>query len=85
MVARMMTRETTAPELEAAVFAIDDPRVIARSLRRRAPALPTAMSLLLLHIQRVGKRLSKQRRAKLEAAKVELRALFQDEPRRIAR
>jgi hypothetical protein len=79
--------------LDPGVFELADPRAIARSLarfaehstRRKAPPFRSAMSMLIFYINRAGKSLSKARRAKLEAAKVELRALFGDEPRRIAR
>jgi Protein of unknown function (DUF3175) len=85
-----VTRESTALELEPGVFSLDDPRAIARSLkrsaerstRRKAPPLRSAMSMLVFYINRAGKNLSKRRRAKLEAAKLELRALFRDTPRR---
>jgi len=87
-----VTRESHALELEPGVFALDDPRQIARSLarsaarskRRNAPPFQSAMSMLIFYVNRAGAKLSKSRRAKLEAAKVELRALFKDSPRRIA-
>ena len=88
-----MTRESDALDLERGVFSLDDPRAIARSLkrsaerssRRKAPPLRSALSMLIFYINRAGKNLSKRRRAKLEAAKVELRALFRDAPGRAVR
>jgi hypothetical protein len=88
-----VTRESTALDLEPGVFTLDDPRAIARSLkrsaerstRRKSPPLRSAMSMLTFYINRAGKSLSKPRRAKLEAAKVALRALFEGRPRRIAK
>ena len=43
------------------------------------------MSMLVFYVNRAGKSLSKARVRKLEAAKVELRALFKDAPRKIHR
>jgi hypothetical protein len=88
-----VSRESHALDLDPGVFALADPRAIARSLarsaersqRRRATPFRSAMSMLILYINRAGKSLSKARRAKLEATKVELRALFSEPPRRIAR
>jgi uncharacterized protein DUF3175 len=88
-----VTRESNALDLEPGVFSLDDPRAIARSLkrsadrseRRKANPFRSAMSMLVFYINRAGKKLSRQRRRKLEAAKVELNALYKDAPRRIAR
>jgi hypothetical protein len=88
-------RATLAARLENALvlprgtFALRDPRVIARSLRawaeRRTPnpavAFRSAMSLLVFYATRMARDLSKEHRARLEAAKVELRALYKDLPR----
>lgn len=60
------------------------PKAIARSLprpaerRRRRKSSPyrSAMSMLTFHINRAGRQLSPGQRARLEAAKAELRALF---------
>ena len=84
-----VTRESNALDLEPGVFGLDDPKAIARSLkrsadrstRRKANPFRSAMSMLLFYANRAGKNLSKARVRKLEAAKVELRALFQDAPR----
>ena len=88
-----VTRESDALDLDPGVFTWTDPRKIAQSLkrsaerssRRKSAPFRSAMSMLVFYINRAGKHLSKARRAKLEAAKVELRALFKDSPRRIAR
>jgi hypothetical protein len=85
-----VTRESHALDLDSGVFKLDDPRAIARSLkrsadrsrRRKAPAYRSALSMLIFYINRAGKSLSKQRRRKLEAAKGELRALFERAPRK---
>ena len=79
-----VTEESNALDLEDGVFALDDPREIARSLkrsaersrRRKAPPFRSAMSMLVFYINRAGGNLSKSRRAKLERAKDELRALY---------
>jgi hypothetical protein len=87
-----VTETSRALDLEAGVFSWDDPRRIARSLRRsaersrrrKADAFRSAMSMLNFYINRAGRRLPAARRARLEAAKEELRALF-GRPRRTAR
>ena len=84
-----VTEESDALDLEEGVFALDDPRAIARSLmrsarrsrRRKSPPYRSAMSMLVFYINRAGSNLSKARRAKLERAKRELRALY-GRPRR---
>jgi hypothetical protein len=78
-----VTRESNALDLERGVFSLRDPRAIARSLlrsaehskRRKAEPYRSAMSMLVFYINRAGKNLSRERRRKLERAKVELRAL----------
>jgi hypothetical protein len=79
-----VTETSDALDLEAGVFALDDPRKIARSLkrsaehskRRKSDPFRSAMSMLNFYINRAGSNLSKERRDRLEAAKRELRALF---------
>jgi hypothetical protein len=79
-----VTRTSDALDLESGVFARDDPRRIARSLkrsaersrRRKADPFRSAMSMLTFYINRAGKQLPAARRARLEAAKAELRELF---------
>jgi uncharacterized protein DUF3175 len=80
---------SNALDLERGVFAKDDPKSIARSLkrsaerstRRKSDAYRSAMSMLTFYINRAGKKLPAPRRKRLEAAKDELRALY-GKPRR---
>jgi hypothetical protein len=84
-----VTRESDALDLAPGVFTWDDPRAIAESLkasaeasrRRKVEPFRSAMSMLAFYINRAGRQLPAERRACLEAAKDELRALF-DRPRR---
>ena len=79
-----VTKESNALDLERGVFAKDDPKAIARSLkrsaeesgRRKAPPYRSAMSMLVFYINRAGKQLPKTRRRTLEQAKDELRKLY---------
>ncbi len=79
-----VTTESNALDLEAGVFALKDPRAIARSLkrsaeestRRKSEPFRSAMSMLVFYINRAGKNLPKAQRARLEAAKDALRALY---------
>ncbi len=79
-----VTRHSNALDLESGVFRKRNPRQIALSLRRSAEQSKrrksepyrSAMSMLTFYINRAGKQLSQDRRAKLEAAKDELRALY---------
>jgi hypothetical protein len=79
-----VTRESRALDLEAGVFTFDDPRRIARSLkrsaehsrRRKTDAFRSALSMLSFYINRAGRQLPAARRKRLEAAKDELRALY---------
>src|SRR5262245_37136950 len=79
-----VTEESNALDLEAGVFSKSDPRSIARSLkrsaersqRRKSEPFRSAMSMLNFYINRAGSKLSKANRARLEAAKDELRDLF---------
>lgn len=85
-----VTETSNALDLEPGVFAWDDPRRIAlslkqsaeRSQRRRSAPFRSAMSMLTFYINRAGANLPAERRACLEAAKDELRALY-GRPRRI--
>lgn len=80
---------SNALDLDQGVFIWDDPRRIARSLkrsadrsqRRRSSPFRSAMSMLTFHINRAGKKLSQEQRERLEAAKDELRALYGKERR----
>ena len=75
---------SNALDLEQGVFTWDDPKRIAESLkrsaekskRRKTSPYRSAMSMLTFHINRAGKKLSKEQRANLQAAKDELRALY---------
>jgi hypothetical protein len=88
---RHVMETSNALDLERGVFAQDDPKRIARSLkrsaeeskRRKAEPFRSAMSMLNFYINRAGRNLPKERRDKLEAAKDELRALY-GKPRRRA-
>ena len=79
---------SNALDLEQGVFAKESPRQIAQSLkrsaeqsqRRKSDPYRSAMSMLTFYINRAGKKLPKERRAKLEAAKNELRALYGKAP-----
>jgi len=79
-----VTRGSNALDLEPGVFSRPEPRAIARSLkrsaersaRRKADPFRSAMSMLTFYINRAGTNLSRSERARLEAAKDELRALF---------
>lgn len=79
-----VTETSNALDLEKGVFTRDSPRDIARSLkrsadrsrRRKSDPFRSAMAMLVFYINRAGRGLSKTRRAKLEAAKDELRALY---------
>ncbi|HEX4997394.1 MAG TPA: DUF3175 domain-containing protein [Terriglobia bacterium] len=79
-----VTETSNALDLEEGVFTLDDPREIARSLRRsaeksarrKAGPFQSAMSMLNFYINRAGRNLPDDRRRLLEAAKEELRALY---------
>jgi hypothetical protein len=73
-----------ALDLERGIFKDDDPKKIARSLkrsaershRRKADPFRSAMSMLTFYINRAGHNLGARRRRVLERAKDELRAAF---------
>lgn len=79
-----VTEHSHALTLEKGVFALKDPKRIAASLkrsaeasrRRKADPFRSAMSMLVFHINRAGKNLSDEDRARLEKAKDELRKAF---------
>lgn len=81
---RRVAEQSDSLDLEAGVFRQDDPRRIARSLkrsaerstRRKAKPFPSAMSMLNLYINRAGRTLPARRRRMLERTKDELRAAF---------
>jgi len=88
-----VTETSDALDLERRVFAQDDPRSIARSLkrsaersrRRKSNPYRSAISMLTFYLNRAGKTLPKTRRARLEAAKDELRKLYGKDVRHRAR
>jgi hypothetical protein len=79
-----VTKHSYALDLEKGVFALEDPKEIAASLKRSAEAstrrksspYQSAMSMLTFYINRAGKSLSETDRARLEEAKAELRKAF---------
>ncbi|MBV8656018.1 MAG: DUF3175 domain-containing protein [Candidatus Eremiobacteraeota bacterium] len=79
-----VTRESNALDLQKDVFTLDDPKQIARSLkrsaehskRRKSSPYRSAMSMLTFYINRAGKNLPRKRLKVLEKAKDELRAEF---------
>jgi hypothetical protein len=85
--ARVM-RTSNALDLEKGVFTQRSPRAVAHSLkrsaersrRRKSEPFRSAMSMLVFHINRGGKGLSKSQREVLERAKGELRKLYGRDP-----
>jgi hypothetical protein len=81
---QQVTTTSDALDLESGVFSLNDPRAIARSLkrsaersrRRKAEPFRSAMSMLNFYINRAGRKLSSARRVRLEKAKDELRRLY---------
>jgi hypothetical protein len=79
-----VTETSDALTLDRGVFTKGGPKAIARSLkrsaehshRRKSSPYRSAMSMLTFYINRGGKRLSVSRKAKLNKAKDELRALY---------
>ena len=79
-----VTKQSDALDLEPNVFTWDDPRKIAKSLkrsaerstRRKSSPYQSAMSMLTFYINRGGSNLSVERRRVLERAKDELRKEF---------
>ncbi|WP_423601893.1 DUF3175 domain-containing protein [Sphingomonas sp. MS122] len=84
-----VTEHSDALDLEAGVFTKNDPGEIAKSLkrsaehstRRKGTVLQSAMGMLTFYINRAGDNLSKADRDRLEKAKDELRALFEEKER----
>lgn len=81
---QQVTETSAALDLDADVFTLDDPRAIARSLkrsaersqRRKSSPYRSAMSMLVFYINRAGKNLPASRRKVLQQAKGELRKQF---------
>lgn len=88
-----VTRTSDALDLERGVFKRKTARAVAlslkrsalRSKRRKSDPYRSAMSMLSFYINRAGKKLPRSSRAKLERAKVELRAVFGKMPGRAPR
>ena len=84
-----VTRSSNALDLEQGVFKHDNPKLIARSLRRsaetsqrrKADPYRSAMSMLTFYINRAGKNLTDKRVRVLQQAKQELRGLHHKPPR----
>ena len=76
-----VTEHSDALDLEPNIFESDDPKEIARSLkrsaekseRRKSEPYRSAMSMLTFYINRAGKNLPAERKKVLEQAKDELR------------
>ena len=87
---RDVTEKSDALDLEPKVFTHESPRRIAESLkrsaehskRRKSDPYRSAMSMLTFYLNRAGKSLPKAQRARLEAAKDELRRLYHRPPAR---
>jgi hypothetical protein len=85
-----VTETSDALDLEEGVFALDDPREIAlslrrsaqRSRRRKSDPYRSAMSMLTFYLNRAGRKLPAARRRILEQAKDELRDLYHRPARR---
>jgi len=79
-----VTEHSDALDLDPNIFASDDPKEIADSLkrsaeeshRRKVSSYQSAMSMLTFYINRAGKNLDADKRKTLEAAKDELRKDF---------
>jgi hypothetical protein len=88
-----VTKTSDALDLRKGVFTLDDPKQIARSLkrsaerslRRKSDPYRSAMSMLTFYINRAGDTLPKRRRAILEHAKSELRRLRKPPAKKRAR
>lgn len=79
-----VTKTSFALDLEEGVFTWDNPKKIAKSLkrsaeesqRRKTTPFMSAMSMLNFYINRAGKNLSPKRKNTLDQAKIALRNLF---------
>lgn len=84
-----VTEHSDALDLEQDVFTKDDPKEIAKSLkrsaehshRRKSSPYRSAMSMLTFYINRAGKDLEPKQKRVLEDAKDELRKAFGREPK----
>ena len=83
-----VTQHSDALDLEENIFESDDPKKIARSLKKSAESSDrkksgpyrSAMSMLTFYINRAGKNLHEDQKKVLEKAKNELRTLFGRDP-----
>jgi hypothetical protein len=81
---RRVTQTSDTLDLKKGVFSSNSPRNIAlslkrsadRSRRRKSDPFGSAMSMLNFYINRAGSKLPRNQRARLEAAKQELRVLY---------
>jgi hypothetical protein len=81
---KAVTEQSSALDLEPDVFTLEDPKAIARSLkrsadrskRRKSSPYRSAMSMLTFYINRAGTNLPKKQLKVLEAAKGELRSAY---------
>ncbi len=79
-----VTKHSHALDLDPGVFTRDDPKSIARSLKRSAERSTqrksdpyrSAMSMLTFYINRAGTSLPARTKRRLESAKTELRRLY---------
>jgi hypothetical protein len=79
-----VTQGSDALDLKRGVFTLREPKRIAaslkrsaeRSLRRKAGAYRSALSMLTFYVNRAGKTLPKTQRERLQRAKVELKRQF---------
>lgn len=79
-----VTETSDALDIDRGTFAQDDPKAIARELkrdaersqRRKSSPYRSAMSMLTFYINRAGRKLPAKRKKTLEAAKAELRKAF---------
>ena len=79
-----VTTHSNALDLEQGVFALENPKRLAQSLkrsadesaRRKASPFQSAMSMLNFYMNRAGKNLSERRKKILNQAKSELRRLY---------
>ena len=83
-----VTTHSNALDLEQGVFALENPKRIAQSLkqsadesaRRKGSPFQSAMSMLNFYINRAGKNLPERHKKVLNQAKVELRRLYGKDP-----
>jgi len=85
---KAVTEHSDALDLEHGIFAQSDPKRIAvslkqsaeRSRRRKSSPFRSAMSMLSFYLNRAGPNVAPEQQRRLEAAKDELRTLFNRPP-----